>query len=687
MMGLKQFREEFSGNLVCSLDFSRHRTGNVLHRNFMQALKIHAQRAKPANTNAKDRTMESSLPLRREKRFSLKDLDEDLLRRRDNEFFLELKEIRKRPVKSVPRKPKERPEKRQRPNEIACHCDVTIWDNRNKTDLREIARRSTHCTLTTVIDDEASRELHIRMEPFRFKTSDLRVAVKGDRGVKMEIIKSYFLQISIFPLDTTGGSWPPIPMNCSPDPTVPSVIQLLSKWVSLPKLPNEDNLLPVEILIKPINGISTRPPSHTKYGLQVNAGWIRAQSPLEEYNRSRNRKVSTPFLLTPDSESDQSSTQNNMNGSQGEVDKVSISYVFSASKIWRMNNMHCPFCKRDLREWNLLRVHLVRWHENFVFHIENLDIEGVDVAKNIKVDIGSVPPDQGASYVNDTFLWNAPSTYLDMQADPDGQDWKLQSTSSKPSASLTKRAGAIKQALPLSRTSSTPKTTQLNRQPSDAIIPAKTVSKQAKHTPNEYPVPRAPLGATFYRSLSKRPLREGEMLNESDDEVEADWISHNHGENIDQLANLKVSEKDFTKEFDAFLLAENLPSSAYLPESISRFVKKNRTLLERPKLSAEFPKLLFKLKMDEIVDKNFVKACLSSLHGSNQPGQSNTTDPMDVDEPKRSEMSNGGDDNCQMCKQTITSRRDGLSCANPVSTIFGLLSIFHPNIVISRVLL
>jgi hypothetical protein len=185
-----------------------------------------------------------------------------------------------------------------------------------------------------------------------------------------------------------------------------------------------------------------------------------------------------------------------------------------------------------------------------------------------------------------------------------------------------------------------------------------------------YPVPKAPHQTTFFRSQSKRPLKKGELLNESDDDLEIGWLIQKHSGILEEIPSLGISEKDFLKTFDSFTLCENLASGCYLPDAILRYIKSNKSWLQDHDISSELFKLVTKLMVDGAVPDNFIKTCHQTLQGGIEKGESRTCESVERTNLKR------GDDMCKKCCQIIATRRHSMICSNRVrSSIHAPLNV------------
>ncbi|KAI9725493.1 MAG: hypothetical protein M1828_003164 [Chrysothrix sp. TS-e1954] len=128
----------------------------------------------------------------------------------------------------------------------------------------------------------------------------------------------------------------------------------------------------------------------------------------------------------------------------------------------------------------------------------------------------------------------------------------------------------------------------------------------------KHAVPKAPKDVTFYRSLSKRPLAEGELLSESDDEPKEDWIMHQHNALIDNHTNMTQCKKEFMKRFDAFIKVRN-PGRKQVSSTFLAFARQNASWLQEKAFLAELVKKGVVLRRQGLITSSDLAACVKSV--------------------------------------------------------------------------
>jgi hypothetical protein len=126
-----------------------------------------------------------------------------------------------------------------------------------------------------------------------------------------------------------------------------------------------------------------------------------------------------------------------------------------------------------------------------------------------------------------------------------------------------------------------------------------------------FPVPKAPPDVTFFRSISKRPLQEGEYISESDDEVEMDWVQQRKDAQITTEVNLSEATKRLLLVFDPFMREERLHGDYHMADALVRFSRAKASLLWRDGIFDEFKVKLASLLEENIISEQIHDACIN----------------------------------------------------------------------------
>ncbi len=314
-------------------------------------------------------------------------------------------------------------------------------------------------------------------------------------------------------------------------------------------------------------------------------------------------------------------------------------------------------------------MHLEGWHENFVFEIDESERTNAEIKKTVKVEIVDGYAERAANHVKDarTFFWQKPRGPVNIEASSGEGQRTLNFTAPRiPVEGL--RRGAIKQALPLGRTSSLPKVAQLpNGHLDNGGEPAAPAPQQRGSERERHPVPKVGHGPTFFRSIGKRPLEEGELLIDSDDEVDTTPSIHKQREILNAFVSLSAAEKEFLQTFDSHLLSNSISSTSSPSDTVLQFVKVNKAWPREPEGSSDLTKLVEKLVRDDKAHSNIFETFSATLRTIEQ-GEAQHDDKMDVDEDEYNDKTNQRRDGktCKKCAQRIMNRKDGITCTEKV---------------------
>jgi len=124
---------------------------------------------------------------------------------------------------------------------------------------------------------------------------------------------------------------------------------------------------------------------------------------------------------------------------------------------------------------------------------------------------------------------------------------------------------------------------------------------------------KAPANGEFYRSRSKRRIRPGEELSESEDDVSEDWLMKKHEEQLEDFADCTLREIRFMKLYDRFINQQNLQGYKYLPESLVRFAHSHKEAIQSEGLRQEFYKFLLNQKQYKRINNMQVKSIISVI--------------------------------------------------------------------------
>ncbi|CAN9257878.1 unnamed protein product [Alternaria alternata] len=266
--------------------------------------------------------------------------------------------------------------------------------------------------------------------------------------------------------------------------------------------------------------------------------------------------------------------------------------------------------KKKIADIEDLKMHLISWHEYFDYHVtlEQVDEHGIEHWR-FDSEVANYRAGQRASDTADEpadVRVLAPAQPFNRRKFLAGDDeFERTARIEKP----TKHAKAK------------PATNSLKVAPGPRPRkPPDQVQSRPQREKKRFVVPKAPNGITFFRLVSKRPLQPGEVISESDDELDEGWMYFRKHVEIDKT-KLSEASKRFLKIYDDFMHEENLQSEMHVEESIIRFARQCRQkLLDDNDVYCEFKKKMDELLEEDIISKE-VHEALENIVNANELSQ------------------------------------------------------------------
>jgi hypothetical protein len=332
--------------------------------------------------------------------------------------------------------------------------------------------------------------------------------------------------------------------------------------------------VPEERVLLPLKASGTQ----LNIGLEVSMHWnsIKRDSVLTSYSRHL-RSTIEPASSYPTPPLDMEP-------------RYKLTFVYGNDTLER-SELVCPHCsKRKTSDIEDLKMHLISWHEYFDYHVtlERVDEHGVEHWR-FESEVANYRAGQRASDTADEpfdVRVLAPVKPFDRRRYLAGDD------EFERSARLSKPAKSAKAKLATSGLKVVPG-------PRPRKLPEQ-VQSRPRRKKKTFVVPKAPEGITFFRSVSKRPLQPGEVISESDDELDEGWMYQRKYAEIDKTG-LPEASKRFMKIFDDFMHEENLQSDMHAGDSIIRFARECGIRIWNDDILDEFTK-----KLDELIDEEMI---------------------------------------------------------------------------------
>jgi hypothetical protein len=149
------------------------------------------------------------------------------------------------------------------------------------------------------------------------------------------------------------------------------------------------------------------------------------------------------------------------------------------------------------------------------------------------------------------------------------------------------------------------RTRTLERGKSDRATPV--IQKQKRL----YRVPKALPGVTYFRALDKRPLKEGEEVSESEDEMDMDFLRLKTEAMIINDPKMPEKAKQFLKVYNQYVRDQRLQSDRHFGEAVIHFSRDQKPWLEDQDLKGHFMERLAELLCDRIITEKVYNECVS----------------------------------------------------------------------------
>lgn len=356
--------------------------------------------------------------------------------------------------------------------------------------------------------------------------------------------------------------------------------------------------------------------TNLEYGLDMPMRWKRGPpgTVLETYNqllKSPNAQLPTPSI-SEDLE---------------QITKQQVQYVFQQDHQTRcvtVDDLQCVFCRSRLPQTTIERLHfhLITNHEHFKFEIQNAATsdEGV-VCQTIWITNAEKQYERLTNSDNDErrHSWLAPPRPFNLRAHLGGDEsW----TGTSKVKSLGKRGRALKNTAQH----------EVQHEPHRSIVPQE-VQEIPPAIKKKYVVPYVGGGnfqPTFYRKTSRRKVEPGELLSESDDEVDQPWMLQKQRRDVAEV-DLDPPAVQFLHHWNEHLERERIPADKFVGEACVRFIRKQRAQLQMEGWRAAFEKKLQLFLKNGIIGQEVVDYCLKE--GSELPmNEGSQHDDMPLDE-------------------------------------------------------
>ena len=427
------------------------------------------------------------------------------------------------------------------------------------------------------VDNNRGRRVYVEMDRIVIKPEDLSISNDAQRLSFDESCK-LMLSVNFDEVEDATELYKHMGvMNAEND----SHTRLSSIYKNILECPDGTTILP----LKDHKG-------RLDFGIEVSMYWMNTEgSILSAHNQQTRISAQPRSYPTPPLDMDKP--------------KFKLTFVYAREKIER-TSLVCPHerChKRKPTGIEDLRMHLDSWHDYFRYKPieEGVDDDGVEHWR-FECEVSDHKVDQRArdraDEPFDVHVMAPPQPFNQQQFVTEGND-EYQRTA------RLERPPKYVSRIP----------TSLRRKPPDEI------QERPPREKKRFPVPKAPEGVVFFRSFCKRPLKEGEVISESDDEVEESWIDLRKAAEDHKNAQLSDTARRFLAVFDKFMREEHLQSDVHAGDALIRFARERGAWLWHEHAYDEFQTKINELLEDGIITNEVHAGCLEIVQSHKPSGQ------------------------------------------------------------------
>ncbi len=606
----------------------------------------------------------------------------------ENMLRIDIKSLERKvdPIQDPKASDGERLAKKTKLPAIRCKCEMTIWYQLESHATRtspwcQLLRDSEMCTIRRLPVDGGMATLLELDEVFHIKATKLFVPVKEQGRVQEKFARCYRLQIALMPVLHGNGDcpegWPPVPLKTSPGMATPGVALDASDYVYRLEATMEGFLFtPADGSLRDVKYAVLRdgPKSITDYAMRLELLWTR---PSETALKSPSpEKPVVDELGSPVAR-----------GSKGPVQVQYYLPGSHVDTVSGYRCLFCH--GRNFHHEVLFKFHLVTDHDLIDFKFSNYDETDTAGLSPLIVHISPIPRASAKTPADGSTNWQwlrARDRRLDLEDYFKGdrswitgkkEDVEVEKGREKgaekeadteveeqmfveepdpiPQLSEPESIGQTSDSDPLRQASSDPDPI---RQPSEPLVeplvlPPVTESPPSAPLPTrapspavpfsaptplhvwhrwwddrgrqKYPVPAPPPDGFYVRTLTKRVLQEGEMLSESDDEIDETWRQRRHRQTISALPGLTDAEKAFVVRWNEHVGTEEIQATRFLPEVLTRFTMTHRAWLVQKDVHREFYKHVSRLLLMGAISHHVVQGCLGIIRSADGAAGENRT--------------------------------------------------------------
>ncbi|KAF2660129.1 hypothetical protein K491DRAFT_674918 [Lophiostoma macrostomum CBS 122681] len=143
--------------------------------------------------------------------------------------------------------------------------------------------------------------------------------------------------------------------------------------------------------------------------------------------------------------------------------------------------------------------------------------------------------------------------------------------------------------------------------------PEDVLDRPLQSIKKKYPVPDTGGRITFFRAISKRRLNEGEVIEESEEEAEMEWLTYKTDASLNLDESLTKRAKKLMLEWNEAIRREKLQSEYFLGDALIRFTREKKTWIVKERLDREFGRFASELNRHHAITDEILRGCLTII--------------------------------------------------------------------------
>ncbi|PVH80923.1 hypothetical protein DL98DRAFT_654372 [Cadophora sp. DSE1049] len=268
--------------------------------------------------------------------------------------------------------------------------------------------------------------------------------------------------------------------------------------------------------------------------------------------------------------------------------------------------LRCPFCLSRNRSLDELRLHLNTDHSAYKFHLRRPNPPRV--AFFIELAKGSRPGSFSMPERSRIIQLGQSMTLFDLEKHLTGDEsWTKARRgllhNGWPEHLIEKRmADSSHSSSPHESRHSSPNT---SNDTDDLMDVDKYEPRRPTKGRKVHLVPK--INKPLFDPVTKRQLKTGEPLPNSDDETDESWLHQQRRDGINDFTDIPPEEKEYINQFNPYIIGEHLTSMKHLPDAMVRFVEANKSwIAEKASRRQEFMKQMENFLLKGYVDERGV---------------------------------------------------------------------------------